>query len=51
MNVARQWWGRSLARYDDGLQKANLYGFADSLHARMKRFWSGQIEKPVGTAP
>ena len=39
--------GRSLGRYDDGLQKV-ANGFADQ-QLGMKKFWSGQ-EKPVGTA-
>ena len=39
--------GRSLGRYDDGLQKV-ANGFADRVSG-MKKFWSGQ-EKPVGTA-
>ena len=38
--------GRSLGRYDDGLQKV-ANEFAD--RNGMKKFWSGQ-EKPVGTA-
>ena len=39
--------GRSLGRYDDGLQNV-ANGFADHRFG-MKKFWSGQ-EKPVGTA-
>jgi hypothetical protein len=40
--------GRSLGRYDDGLQNV-ANGFADHRRFGMKRFWSGQ-GKPVGAA-
>ncbi len=36
-------WGRSLDRYDDGLQKASTHGFADSAR-RMTNLWSGHRE-------
>jgi hypothetical protein len=36
-------WGRSLDRYDDGLQRANTHGFADSAR-RMTNLRSGHEE-------
>ncbi len=42
------WWGRSLARNDDGLQNSKD-GFADPFRSGMKNFWSA-IEKPVEMA-
>ena len=39
------WWGCSLARDDDGLQKRANTVFAD--RAGMTRFWSGHLKKPV----
>ena len=44
--VSINWWGRSLARYDDGLQKAfRYYGFADQ---SWDEEFLERLGKPVG---